>query len=236
MAIPKREAVNPDAPARVDEHDGEGATRGTSRMEAFADGVFAIAFTLPIFNVLAPGFRDGGAHLGRDLLAVWPQDVGYVIASAIIGLYWVHHHFSGAIYRTTNHWFLIATALFLAMVGYVAFPSRVFAESLQHPAALPAASAFLVDVLALTSISWLFKWNVGMARGNVDGRLRRDYVARLNRRYWLKTGWMLLSALVVHLWWEAGLVMAALGLAQLIFPPETPRYWTEAPTIEGESA
>lgn len=226
---------DPNAPPRRDSHEGEGATRGTARMEAFADGVFAIAFTLPIFNVIAPAFRDGGRFLGNDLTAAWPQDLGYVIASVIIGLYWVHHHFSGAIYRTTGHWFLLATAVFLAMIGYIAFPSRIFAESLVHPPALPAASVFLVDMLALTSVSWLLKWNVGMSRGNVDPRLQPDYVKRLNRRYWLKTGWYLAAALLVRVYWPLGLGLAALGLVHLIWPPETPRYREEAPAIEGDS-
>jgi len=220
------------APARRDEHEGEGATRGTSRMEAFADGVFAIAFTLPIFNVVAPEFRGGGHFLSQDLAAAWPQDLGYVLASVIIGLYWVHHHFSGAIYRTTGHWFLLGTAIFLAMIGYIAFPSRIFAESLTHPAALPAASTFLVECLALTSLSWLLKWNIGMRRGNVDPRLKPDYVARRNRRYWLKSGWNVLAAIVVTFSWQIGLTMAALGLLYLIRPPETPRYRTQAPAIE----
>ena len=227
---------NPEQAPRRDALEGEGATRGTGRMEAFADGVFAIAFTLPIFNVLAPGFRDGGRFLGTDLAAAWPQDVGYIIASLIIGLYWVHHHFSGAIYRTTGHWFLLATAVFLAMVGYIAFPSRIFAESLVHPAALPAASTFLVDMLALTSLSWLLKWNVGMARGNVDPRLRPDYVHRLNRRYWIKAGCYVGAALLARWHWQAGLALAALSLLHLIWPPETPRYRTTAPPIDGDDS
>lgn len=233
--MPSFPAQNPNDPPRRDSHEGEGATRGTGRMEAFADGVFAIAFTLPIFNVIAPPFRAGGRLLGSDLAAAWPQDLGYVLASVIIGLYWVHHHFSGAIYRTTGHWFLLATAIFLAMIGYIAFPSRIFAESLVHPAAIPAASIFLVDMLALTSLSWLLKWNVGMARGNVDPRLLPDYVRRLSRRYWIKAGCYVAAAILVRLSWQVGLGVAALSLLHLIWPPETPRYRDAAPAIADTS-
>jgi len=224
-----------DQAPRRDAHEGEGATRGTGRMEAFADGVFAIAFTLPIFNVAAPAFRDGGRFLGDDLAAAWPQDVGYIVASLIIGLYWVHHHFSGAIYRTTGHWFLIATAIFLAMIGYIAFPSRIFAESLVHPAALPEATVFLTDMLALTSLSWLLKWTVGMTRGNVDPRLQPAYVRRLSRRYWIKAGCYVAAALLARANWQAGLAVATLSLLHLMWPPETPRYRTQAPPIDGDA-
>ena len=42
---------DPNEPARLDDHEGQGATRGTARMEAFADVVFAIAFTLPVVEI-----------------------------------------------------------------------------------------------------------------------------------------------------------------------------------------
>lgn len=223
------------APARRDEHEGEGATRGTSRMEAFADGVFAIAFTLPIVEIALPAVGQQNQDLGAQIIRLWPSYLGYVLASVVIGLYWVHHHFSGAIYRTTGHWFLVSTALFLAMIGFVAYPCRVLTESVVHPETTRDASIFFVGTLAVTSLTWLLKWNVGMQRGNVDPRLQRDYVSRLNRRYWLKTCWNVAAAVLVFFWWEGGLAMAGLGLLQLVWPPETPRYRTEAPIIEGET-
>jgi uncharacterized membrane protein len=221
-------------PLRRDSHEGEGATRGTARMEAFADGVFAIAFTLSIFNVVLPAFRGEGSHLGGDLLSEWPETLGYALSCGVIGLYWTHHHFSGAIYRTTGHYFLIATTLFLTMIGYIAFPVRTFAESLPYPAARPAAAAFLAFCLALTSVTWLIKWTVGNARGHVDARLEPAYVAKLTRVYRLMTAWNMAAALLVWVDWRLGLVMSAAGLLFKLKPPETPRYRTEAPTIEGE--
>ena len=57
---------NLNAPAPRDEVEGEGAIRGTARMEAFADGVFAIAFTLPIVTIGLPAVGQPGA-LGHVL-------------------------------------------------------------------------------------------------------------------------------------------------------------------------
>ena len=64
MCAPPMATIDPQAPVRRDEHEGEGATRGKSRMEAFADGVFAIAFTLPIFNVALPALQGSGDGFG----------------------------------------------------------------------------------------------------------------------------------------------------------------------------
>ena len=227
--------MDPEAPARLDDHEGEGATRGTNRMEAFADGVFAIAFTLPVVEIALPGAGRRGSELGAQLHELWPSYGGYALASFVIGLYWVHHHFSGAIYRTTGHWFLIATAVFLAMIGFIAFPARVLAEHIFEPGAQEAASRFWVTCLALLSWSWLFKWTVGRARGQVDARLDPAYVDRLNRRYWRYTLLVTGSAGLVFVHWPTGFALSSLLLLWLLRPPETPRYRTEAPAIEGET-
>jgi uncharacterized membrane protein len=227
--------ADPNAPARRDDHEGEGATRGTARMEAFADGVFAIAFTLPVVEIVLPEVSADGRRLGHDLLELWPSYSGYMFASFVIGLYWVHHHFSGAIYRTTGHWFLIATVLFLGMIGFIAFPARVFAEHISDAAAREAASHYWVISLALLAWSWLLKWTVGWRRGQIDTRLEPSYVERLNRRYWW---FVLLNSTAVALVlarWEAGVALSTLLLLSLLWPPETPRYRTEAPIVEGES-
>ncbi len=223
-----------DAPARRDELEGEGAIRGTARMEAFADGVFAIAFTLPIVGITLPSIARGGAVLGNDLIQLWPSYLGYIIASLIIGLYWVQHHFSGAIYRTTGHWFLLATILFLTLIGFVAFPAKVFAEHLPDPTSRPAGAQYLVVTLTITSLCWLLKWTVGRVRGQVDTRLERAYVDRLDRRFRLVAFCNVLAALLVFARWEAGLALSILLLLWLARPPETPSYITQAPVVEGE--
>ncbi|HVM37135.1 MAG TPA: TMEM175 family protein [Sphingomicrobium sp.] len=226
---------DPNAPARRDDNEGEGATRGTARMEAFADGVFAIAFTLPVVEIILPEVGGDGRRLGHDLLELWPSYAGYLLASFVIGLYWVHHHFSGAIYRTTGHWFLIATVLFLGMIGFIAFPARVFAEHMSDAAAREAAAHYFVISLALLAWSWLCKWTVGWRHGQVDSRLEPSYIGRLNRRYW----WFVLlnsaAVALVLVRWELGAALSMLLLLSLLWPPETPRYHTEAPIVEGES-
>ena len=226
---------DPNAPARRDDHEGEGATRGTARMEAFADAVFAIAFTLPVVEIVLPEVKDSGTELAGGLLELWPSYLGYLLASFVIGMYWVHHHFSGAIYRTTGHWFLIATAVFLAVIGFIAFPARVLAEHLSDPAAREAAAIYWVLSLTVLAWAWLFKWTVGWRRDQIDTRLEPAYVLRLNTRYWIFAILNALAALLAWFWWEAGLALSSALMLSLLIPPETPRYRTEAPIVEGES-
>ena len=217
---------DPDAPARRDELEGEGAIRGTARMEAFADGVFAIAFTLPIVHIVLPSPERNGALLAGDLARLWPEYSGYLLASVVIGLYWVQHHFSGAIFRTTGHWFVIATALFLTAIGFIAFPARVLAEHFPDAAARPAAARYWVVSLAIVSLAWLLKWTVGVNRGHIDARLEPLYVARLLRHFRLVAAANVAAAALVMVNWQAGLALSVPLVAWLLLPPETPRYIT----------
>ncbi|MEO6580661.1 MAG: TMEM175 family protein [Sphingomicrobium sp.] len=226
---------DPDEPARRDELEGEGAIRGTARMEAFADGVFAIAFTLPIVGIVMPSIGRPGGMLVDELIALTPQYGGYILASAVIGLYWVQHHFSGAIFRTTGHWFVIATTLFLAAIGFIAFPARVLAEHFPDASARPAAAQYWVLSLTVLSVSWLLKWTVGVHRGHIDSRLESDYVRDLIRNFRIITALNVAAAALVFYNWQAGLALSALLMVWFLMPPETPRYVTEAPAIEGEA-
>ena len=224
-----------DAPTRRDEVEGEGAIRGTARMEAFADAVFAIAFTLPVVEIIMPEVAGDGRELGHELAVLAPPYAGYVLASSVIGLYFVRHHFSGAIFRSTGHWFVMATTVFLAAIGFIAFPARVIAEHFSDAAARPAAAQYWVVSLAVLSLAWLLKWSVGVNHGHIDARLERDYVNGLTRHYRVVTALYGVAAIVVFWHWPSGLALAAALVAWMLVPPDTPRYITLAPIIEGES-
>ena len=61
-----------------------------SRLEAFSDGVFAVAITLLVFNLKVPDIAGG--HLRAELGHQWPSYVAYVISFLSIGICWVNHH------------------------------------------------------------------------------------------------------------------------------------------------
>jgi len=230
--------ADPEKPGRTPRRDdlpGEGASRGTTRMEAFADAVFAIAFTLPVVEIEMP---EAGAPIGEQLLELWPSYLGYALASLAIGIYWVHHHFSGAIYRTVGHWFNMATVLFLGAIGFIAFPARVFAEHIADADLEARGSAAVAFTLTLsaTALTWWIKWNTGRRLGHIDERLEPAYVARLNHRYNVATGLMLVAAAVVFLSWQVGLALASAVTLFFMLAPPTPVYRTTAPVVEGEEA
>src|SRR5208282_2815830 len=61
-----------------------------SRLEAFSDGVFAVAITLLALNLTVAG--PGHGKLTHQLWTHWPSFAAYVISFFMIGIIWVNHH------------------------------------------------------------------------------------------------------------------------------------------------
>jgi len=109
----------------------------TSRLETFADGVFAIAATLLILDV-----RAGSGPLGHGLLRVWPSYAAYAISFLTIGIMWVNHHAVFQQIDRVDRRFLFLNVLLLMCVAFVPFPTRLVAEHLRHEGAKAATLAY----------------------------------------------------------------------------------------------
>ncbi len=111
---------------------------GTGRIEAFSDGVFAIAITLLILEIRVPAHsRD----LGRALLQIWPSYLAYATSFFSIGVMWVNHH---AIFRKvarSDHTLLFLNNLLLLVVAFIPFPTRLVAEYLREGGGSERAAA-----------------------------------------------------------------------------------------------
>ncbi|MGI9169943.1 MAG: TMEM175 family protein, partial [Caulobacteraceae bacterium] len=124
--------------------DTSGAERGLSRIEGFADAVFAISITLLVVEIHPPG-TFGGPPESRGLVATllgeWRAYLGLAISYAVIGLYWLQHHYSGRIYSKSDHAFSFLTLVFFAAVMCQPYPARLWTEHLGRGAADERAAA-----------------------------------------------------------------------------------------------
>jgi TMEM175 potassium channel family protein len=128
----------------------------TSRLETFADGVFAIAATLLILNVDAQISED--VHdLGADLLHIWPSYLAYAVSFVTIGIMWINHHTVMSQIDRTDRRFMVATVGLLLCIAFVPFPTRLVAEHIRGHGARDAALAYGFTMVA-TAIMFATTW------------------------------------------------------------------------------
>ena len=102
----------------------------TNRLEAFSDGVFAIAITLLVLDIKVP--EPGSGNLGHELLAQWPSYAAYVISFITIGIIWINHHAAFNRLRAVDHSILIWNLLLLLGVGILPFTTSLMATYLKE--------------------------------------------------------------------------------------------------------
>jgi len=98
----------------------------TARLETFSDGIFAIAATLLILEV----HRAGGS-VEHGLVHAWPSYTAYAISFLTIGIIWVNHHTVMQQVGRVDRTFLFINVVFLMIVSFSPYPTRVLAETLR---------------------------------------------------------------------------------------------------------
>ena len=99
------------------------------RVEAFSDGVFAVAATLLIFNITIDKAGPGG--LGAALLAAWPKYAAYVASFLTIGVMWINHHSLFERIARMNRPLIFLNLLLLMAIVFLPFPTAVLGSNIQ---------------------------------------------------------------------------------------------------------
>jgi uncharacterized membrane protein len=145
----------------------------TVRIEAFSDGVFAIAITLLVLGINVPKFRELGAggSLALTLIKQWPHYLAFVTSFITIFALWVNHHRIFSFIQRTDHPFLYWNGLLLLFITFMPFPTALLAEYLLHPESTVAGAVFAGTYVAI-AFSFKGLWH----HASKNGRLLADNV------------------------------------------------------------
>ena len=157
----------------------------TGRLEAFSDGVFAIAITLLALELKVPHFEAGGnvtARLFSGLANQWPSYFAFVTSFFTVLIMWVHHHAIFRLVRGADVTLLFANGFLLMLVTVVPFPTAVVAEYLRTPAA-PAACTFYAGFFVLISIGFSVLLWAAFRKSVLDPDASPATIARLRKSY-----------------------------------------------------
>lgn len=149
----------PDRPTRV----------RTERMNAFSDGVFAIAITLLVLELTVP--EATSAHPGQELLDQWPIYLAYVVSFASIGSAWLGHTVITEYLERADSILLRLNLLLLFFVSVLPFPTRMLSNFIHNQDAERIAVTIyginLVLMAALISVIWHYARSEGLIRSGV---------------------------------------------------------------------
>ncbi|HEX8890044.1 MAG TPA: TMEM175 family protein [Pyrinomonadaceae bacterium] len=144
------------------------AEKETGRVEAFSDGVFAIAITLLVLDLKVPRLNDqaeGG--LWRALAMQWPTYLAFVTSFLTILVMWINHHRLFGQIKKSDHLFLILNGLLLMGITVVPFPTSLLADYIESNEARIAAMIYS-GTFVLIAIFFNLLWRYASGKG---GRL-----------------------------------------------------------------
>jgi uncharacterized membrane protein len=156
-------------------------TTETARVEAFSDGVLAIAITLLVLDIHLP---NGTGSLGTDLRAEWPHYVAFLTAFLTISVMWANHH---DLFRTidrTDRGLMLANAFLLATISFLPFPTAVLAEHMTDTGANRQAALLTYGgTMVVVAIAYNVVWRYARWRRLLRDDLPAGAIASIHRAY-----------------------------------------------------
>ena len=156
----------------------------TNRLEAFSDGVFAVAITLLVLNIRIPGLDlppdklPTGSELWRTLGDEWPMLAAYVTSFATIGIMWLNHHRLFTYIKRINTVLVLLNLLLLMFIVFVPVPTALLAEYVerpdQHAAAIIYSGTFVLTAICFNLLWRYASYHNRLIGKNVDSRAIED--------------------------------------------------------------
>jgi len=176
------------------------------RLEAFSDGVFAIAITLLVLDIGVPDVGESG--LARALLQQWPVYAAYIVSFMTIGIIWINHHAVLANMTSINRTILLLNLVLLLWVGVIPWPTKLTAEFMRTGGADERTAAVVyAGVMAAMGVTFGAMWrHATVGRRLVVDELTHDEIRRSPFRFRIGAPVYLLAMAV-------GLVSAPASLA-----------------------
>ena len=126
-----------------------------ARIEAFSDGIFAIAITLLVLELKVPPVSSvhSISDLWNALYHLWPSYFAFTLSFGILLVSWVNHHYLFNVLDKSSRHFLYANGFLLFTITFMPFPTALLAEYIKTEYAR-AAIAFYCFGGVVNSIGW----------------------------------------------------------------------------------
>jgi uncharacterized membrane protein len=153
----------------------------TARLETFSDGVLAIAATLLVLEFSID--RTPHRSLGNELLHLWPSYLAYATSFLIIGIIWMNHHAIFELVARPDRTLLFVNTLFLLVVAFIPFPTKLVADFLQEPDERDAVLAYGFTLLLMAILYNCVWFYAATGRRLIRADVAQDRVDTITRAF-----------------------------------------------------
>jgi uncharacterized membrane protein len=143
-------------------------SKETARMEAFSDGVFAVAITLLVLDIKVPTMplTNPNVSLSHEMLAQWPTYVAFITSFLTILVMWINHHRIFGLINRSDDRFMLLNGVVLLSVTLFPFVTSLVAAYIGHPGQRLATLIYAgASVVLATCFQLLWRY------ASADGRL-----------------------------------------------------------------
>ncbi len=156
----------------------------TGRVEAFSDGVFAIAITLLVLDLKLP-HTVGTDNLMEELLRQWPTFVAFLNSFVTILIIWMNHHNLFTNIKRTDNLFMLLNGSLLLTVTFLPFPTSLVADYYGHVGEV-TASALYAGTFFLMACAFNALWRYASHEHKLLSReVTTEQIQGINRQYLL---------------------------------------------------
>jgi uncharacterized membrane protein len=199
--------------------EGDDEPISTHRLEAFSDGVFAIAATLLVLDLVTPTHVSGGGLLDALFSSGEVSEyAAFVVSFLIIGITWINHHSLFRQVARVDRTLMLLNLLLLLDLSFLPFPTRVLATYLTAGGSNAHAAAFFYS-LAMAVMAVLYSaiwWHVSANGGALLKRPMDQATVRRTRRQFSGGVLFYLPALGLA-WLSAELTLALQGALAIYY-------------------
>lgn len=122
------------------------------RVLFFSDAIFAIAITLLVIEIRAPGVEEAGHQLRSAL----PHIYSFAISFAVIGLFWMGHHSLFRYITVLDRPLITINLAFLGAIAFLPYPTALLGQGHGGPSAV--AVIFYSACMAAAGFGELMIW------------------------------------------------------------------------------
>ncbi len=151
----------------------------TKRIEALADGIFAIAMTLLILEIHIPEIHNAStSELFQELSRMIPQFASFFISFLILGISWIGHHNQFKFIKKSDRVFLWLNILYFMFISVIPFSAGFLGHYTTNEASIIVYSLNLT----LVGIVLFLHWNYAVSHKLTEGEISAKFMTHVNIR------------------------------------------------------